>query len=529
MSLAFPPTRATVRATTPAVGHRSRSWRAPHGWNGIAPREAPPHGPARRVGRSVGRLLLATAVAFSAGGATPRLAVAQTVPVGTPADTPADTLALSLAEVQRLVVARNPSLLATRQETAIARGELRQARTYRFNPDLALQSAGAFGGSGSPYELALTQEIEWAGQRGLRVDAARTGLTRAASAVQNAGRLTLADASAAFYRALAADRRLAVTRDALALTERLLAAVRTQLTEGEISTLEANLAEIEAGRARGRVLAAQRAATTAELELKQLVGLAPDTPVRLVGDAPSASTLAVSPPASQPGPPPVVDAMVAGPMLGTLDQDSLVALALAQRPDLAASTAAVHEFETLTALARREALPNLRLGAVVERGEDGGSPQLGPAIGLSLPLFNRNQGVVDQRQALAEQARLDRRAIELRVRTDVASAVRAYRTATEEAAVFATSVLLPARQNTQLLETAYRAGKIDLPTLLLLRNQLVDAELGYWDAWLAQREALAQLHAATGALTPPAASLQPLDAGAVDGPVPVDSSARTSR
>ena len=525
MSLAIPPTRTTVHATAPAVGHRSSSWRARHGGHGVARREAPPHGHGWFVGRSAVRLLFATAVACVAGGATPRPAVAQNAPVGTPAD----TLALSLAEVQRLVVAHNPGLLATRQETAIARGGLRQARTYRFNPDLVLQSAGGFGGSGSPYELVLTQEIEWAGQRGLRVDAARTGLARAASVVQDAGRVTLADASAAFYRALAADRRLAVTRDALALTERLLAAVRTQLTEGEISTLEANLAGIEAGRARGRVLAALRAATTAELELKEFVGLAPDTPVRLVGEAPDASLLAVSPPAPPPGPPPVVDAMLAGPLPGVLDQDSLVALALARRPDLAASTAAVREFETLTALARREALPNLRLGAVVEGGEDGGSPQIGPAVGLSLPLLNRNRGIADQRQALAEQARLERRAIELRVRTDVVTAVRAYRTATEEAAIFAASVLLPARQNTQLLETAYRAGKIDLPTLLLLRNQLVDAELGYWDAWLAQREALARLHAATGVLTPPAASLQPLDAGAVDGPVPVDSSARTSR
>lgn len=442
--------------------------------------------------------------------------------------TAADTLTLSLVDVQRLVVGRNPSLLGTRQETAIARGELRQARTYRFNPNLALQSTGAAAGSGSPYELALTQEIEWAGQRGLRIDAARTGLTRASSLVQNAGRLTLFDASAGFFRAVAAERRLAVTRNALALTERLLAAVRTQLNEGEISTLEANLAEIEAGRARGRVLSAQRAATSAELELKQFIGLAPERPIRLADDSPTTPSLVATPRAPQPSPPQLAAAILAGPPPDALDQDSLVALALARRPDLAAGTAAVREIETLTALARREALPNLRIGAAVERGESGGSPQIGPAIGLSLPLWNRNQGLIAQRRALGEQARLDRRAIELRVRIDVADALRTYRTATDEAAVFATSVLRPARENTELLETAYRAGKIDLPTLLLLRNQLLEAELGYWDAWLAQREALVQLDAATGALTPPAASLQPLSAGAVDGPAPADSSSRTS-
>lgn len=439
-----------------------------------------------------------------------------------------DSLTLSLADVQRLVVGRNPRLLGTRQETAIARGELRQARTYRFNPELALQSAGAVGGRGRPYELVLSQEIEWAGQRGLRIDAARTGLTRASALVRNAGRVTITDASVRFLRSLTAERRLDVTRDALALSERLLSAVRTQLREGEISTLEANLAEIEAGRARGRVLAAQRAATSAELELKHVVGLAPGVPIRLVDDSLGTPPSSQAPSATPTGSPRLAATVRAGPAPDALDQDSLVALALAQRPDYLASSSAVRELETLTALARREAFPNLRLGAAMERGERGGSPTIGPAIGLSLPLLNRNQGLIAQRRALGEQARFDRRAIELRVRIDVADAIRTYRTATEEAAMFATSVLRPARENTELLETAYRAGKLDLPTLLLLRNQLLEAELGYWDAWLAQREALVQLEAATGALTPSAASLQPLDAGAVDGPASADTSSRTS-
>ncbi|MDQ3670350.1 MAG: TolC family protein, partial [Actinomycetota bacterium] len=482
-----------------------------------------PRGARHGVARRLGHLVIPVA-GLVAGFAATHSAAAQTV-MGAAAP---DTLTLSLADVQRLAVRQNPGFLVARQETAIAGGGLRQARVYRFNPDLALQATGAtLGASGSPYELTLTQEIEWAGQRGLRVGAARTGLTRASAIVQNAGRLTLADASTGFYRALAAARRVAVARDALALTERLLSAVRTQLREGEISTLEGNLAEIEFGRARGRILAAQRAETSAALELKQLIGLMPDTPIRLVGD-PAESGAQAAPVAAMPAPPATAaPAKVTAPDPMTLDEDSLIALALARRPDLAASAAAVREFETLTALARREALPNLRLGAAVERTDGDGSPQIGPAVGLSLPLFNRNQGLVDQRRALAEQARLDRRATELRIRTEVTNAVRAFRTASEEAAVFEASVLRPARENTELLETAFRAGKIALPTLLLLRNQLLGAELGYWDAWLARREALVQLHAAISGFAPPGSLPLPLDAGPVNRPESADSS-RTS-
>lgn len=407
----------------------------------------------------------------------------------TPRATPDDTLTLSITDVQRLAILRNPTLLATRQETAIADGALRQARIYQFNPDLALQAiGGSVGGRKRPFELVLTEEVEWAGQRGLRIGAAHVGRSRVSAVVQNAGRLTLAAASVSFYRAVAAERRLSVARDAMALTERLITAVRTQFAEGEVSTMEANLAEIEAGRARGRVLTARREETSASLEVKQMLGLTPDTPIRLASDA------GATPIGGGLRPPP----------LPVLDEDSLVALALARRPDLTASAAAVREFETLTTLARRAAFPNLRLGAAMERGPSGGSAELGPAIGLSIPLFNRNQGLVDQRRALTTQARLDQRATVLRVRTDVTEAVRAYRTASEEAAIYETSVVRPARENIALLEIAYREGKIALPTLLLLRSQLLDAEFGYWDAWLAQREALVRLEAATGALTPPA-------------------------
>lgn len=392
-----------------------------------------------------------------------------------------DTLALAINDVQRLAIRQNLNLLAAQQELAISDGALRQARVYQFNPDLALQAVGD-GGTKGPFELLLTQEIEWAGQRGLRIGAAREGRNRAAAFVQNSVRVSLAAASVGFYRAFAAERRLAVAQDALALTERLIAAVRVQLAEGEISTMEANLAEIEAGRSRGRVLSARRAELSAAFDLKQLLGISAETAIRLMSDSGSTQS------------PPPTSAVV-------LQEDSLVALALAQRPDLAASTAAVRELEQLTRLSRRSAFPNVRIGAAVERAVRDGTADIGPAIGLSLPLFNRNQGLVDQRRALTEQARLEQRATELGIRRDVLESARAYLSASEEVAVFETTVVRPARANIALLETAYRAGKIALPTLLLLRNQLLDAEFGYWDAWLAQREALVRLEAATGAHT----------------------------
>lgn len=414
------------------------------------------------------------------------LAYAMAVPASaqraSPSISVADTVALALADVQRLTLARNPASLAEREDIAIASAGLRRARTVPLNPDVSVQSTG----SGGTSEAMATQEVEVLGQRGLRVNAARIGVGRATALVSNAGRLVVAEASIVFARAVAAERRVTVTREGLELVERLVGAVRIQLREGEISALEANLAEIELGRARARVLASQRIASSLLLELKRLTGLAPEVPVRLAPD------FAAATPTSRGFPRALLD--------DTLPHaaDSLVATALRSRPDLAASTSAVQEFEALAALARREALPNIRLGAVVERSS--GTQRLGPVIGVSIPLFNRNQGLIAEREAQRRQATLRRNATVLRVRTDVISAVRAYRTAGDEATVFEQSVRQPSRENAALLELAYRAGKIPLPTFLLLRNQLLEGELGYWDAWLARQEALVQLQAATGTL-----------------------------
>jgi cobalt-zinc-cadmium efflux system outer membrane protein len=156
----------------------------------------------------------------------------------------------------------------------------------------------------------------------------------------------------------------------------------------------------------------------------------------------------------------------------------------------------VLEAKAATKVAVREALPNLIGRITSEAGESGRVVR--PGIGIALPLFNRNQGEVQARRGQVAQAELNRQALVLRIREEIYGAVASYESAASEAQILATTVLEPARQNRQLLEVAYREGKVGLPVLLLIRNQVVDAELEYWTAWLAQREALANLGEATG-------------------------------
>jgi cobalt-zinc-cadmium efflux system outer membrane protein len=386
-----------------------------------------------------------------------------------------DTLAVDLETARRIGLAARPELLAARSRLAAARGDRRQAGAYPFNPQAQVKVPTVLDpGDWGAMEALFTQEVEWAGQWGPRKAAAEATVTAAQEGVVDAARTSLYEIDVAFYRAVAAERRTDVRAEGLALSERLANAVHIQLREGRTSALEANLAQIEAGRAHAAARSARRAYVTALLELRRTLGLSPEQPLRLVGDG-------------LPGPDP-----------DALDPDSLVAAALAARPDLRAAEAAVERWRAEGSLAGRSIIPNLRLSAVATRSGVGLPMHWGLQVALPVPLWNRNSGLQDAARGQAGAAEAERAAVELRIRTEVAASLEAGRAAREELEVFDAQVLQPARANQALLETAFAEGRFDLPTVLLLRAQLLDAEIAYWDAWLADRSAWAALQAAVG-------------------------------
>jgi cobalt-zinc-cadmium efflux system outer membrane protein len=401
---------------------------------------------------------------------------------------PGDTIRLTLAQARALAQRANPELLATRVDTTIAHGVLRQAGILRFNPSADLLAAS--GGNGA--ETGVSQELELFGQRSARLSVGRASYARASASVANATRLTLGEVERAFYRLAFSARRTALADEVLALNERLQDIAQRQLSAGEISRLDLNLVTVERGRSRARALAARRDEARIAADFGRALGVAPATTiVAVVGDipnAPAGDTSEASRARAQ-----------SRPEHAVLSIDSLTVAALAHRPDLAEREAARRVASASVSLARREALPNLIARAAAEPRADGSGRVVRPGVGITLPFLNRNQGTVQAQRAATRQAELERYALITRIRTEVATAVATYRSATLEVETLEATVLTPARQNRQLVEIAYREGKVGLPVLLLIRNQAIDAELEYWDAWLESREALAALSEATGA------------------------------
>ncbi len=386
-----------------------------------------------------------------------------------------DLMRLTREEARALALESGPRFRAARAAGDAARGAARTDRVYPFNPTAEWKGVEAVDPGGRDnYEAVFSQQIEWAGQWLVRRSAGGKGILAASHEEANALRGLLLEVDVAFFGLRAATERALVADEGAELARGLRESVQAQLREGQVSTLEMNLASIEAARAEAQALASRNDLFRAGQTLREILGLSAGILVEAAEASSGSSGIDVS------------------------DPGALVRTALSRRPDVQAALAREEEAEKKNRLAALEVIPNLDVGAVLDRGGPDQDRTLGLRISLPIPIWNRNQG--NRERAGAEQTlrQEERRDVELRAEGEILSSLEGYRIATEELDLFTTGVLGPAQENRQLLRQAYEAGRYDLPTTLLLQTQLIGAELSYWEVWLRQRTSLAALEAAVG-------------------------------
>jgi outer membrane protein, heavy metal efflux system len=386
---------------------------------------------------------------------------------------------LTLERALQLTREHNPDLLAVRQDLDIARGRLVKAQyPNQFNPEITGEGGqrrlGA-GGSGTDYGVALSQEIEVAGQRGKRIDEARVNFERVEQLVRDRTRLIEAAAKQTFFAALARRQRRDLLRRVEVLNQRVRDASQARVKAGESPVMEANLAEIRFGLSRKETLVAEKDYAATLLDLTRLLNLTPDATLDPSGE------LRASP--------------------GTYDLRTLITRATEARPDLLAGQRELRRVDAETALTQRLIVPNPTLEGFYreEAGADGADRIVGGGIRIPLPVFDRRQGEL---RALAGRRRQAGFEVDATVRTverEVAEAFQSYEAARREVEIFEQDILGRADENFRFIETAYRAGKLDFFQFVVVQNDLVSAQLSYLDSLAAFRDAEVNLERAVGA------------------------------
>lgn len=190
---------------------------------------------------------------------------------------------------------------------------------------------------------------------------------------------------------------LALARQSETSAQSLLARYMRAAGRGDIPADQVQAARLSALDAIAKRQVAESGLTAARYELHRLLGLPPSYPLEL---------------ASQPLPPPPPDAA------------TLVSLALTNRTDLQALRAGYAAQEASVHKAVLDQFPTLDLTINAAR-DTGGNKLLGPAVGLTLPLWNRNRGGIAIERATREALFAEYQARVFQTRADIAAAVAA--------------------------------------------------------------------------------------------------------
>ena len=373
----------------------------------------------------------------------------------------------------------NPNLLAARQEVEVARGrQVRSRLLNRFNPSLngqAWNRNNPGSGNESDFQVTLSQEVEVAGQRGLRREEATRNVTRVEAQVKDRERLLTGQVKRAFFQALTLKKRLGLRKEIEKLNLRIRDASKARFEAGVAPIMESNLAEIRYGQSRKETFVAEASFQNALLDIRRLLGWEPDRSFDLAGQ------LRHSPQAV-----PLPD---------------LLRNAQAQRPDLIAAKREVARVKAAMALTRRLIVPNPTFQGFYQtetEGPEGASKLVGGGITIPLPFFDRKQGELVTQGGELNRGRHQIVSVTRNIERDVKTAFQAFEAARQSVEVFEAEVLDRIEENFRFIEIAYREGKIGLLQLIVVQDGLITAQLSYVDSLGQFRTAEANLEQAIG-------------------------------
>jgi cobalt-zinc-cadmium efflux system outer membrane protein len=386
----------------------------------------------------------------------------------------------------------NGDLLAARKEIDAASALVKQA-ALRANPKVDASLSKTVSGQDNNITVNGMLPMELGGRRSARIKVAERELDMRRQDVANRERMLVADVRAKFGEALAAILKLGFDEDLIATSQRGYDLVSARVTEGGTAPLEQNMVLVELNRLRSIRETAEGKAQIELLELRNLIGMTPDEPLRLRGDFND----------------------VIGP-LPTLAE--VTNRALSERPDLKLARAAEAFAEARIEQARADGRLDASLIAGYQRMDFGyplsginDTGQLRPiqstshyftmGVSLDLPVRNKNQGTIEATVAEAEAAKRRREFLELTVRREVASAYAQYNSAARAAQIFRVGVKDQANANLDVVRQTYELGSKTLIDYLGEQRRFIDLQNGYLDALLDTYKAHVEIERATASST----------------------------
>jgi outer membrane protein, heavy metal efflux system len=389
-----------------------------------------------------------------------------------------ETKDLTLEQTISLALEKNPELQTLRLEEEAAKGQDEKARLLLIN-NPTIEGAVSKkdrpetegGGKFTNYGFKLSQEFEVAGQRAARINVSEKELARVKLEIRDKERLLISDVKDAFTRTLSLKKKSSLARETVRLNEDLLTFTKIKLQAGDVSGLDVNLSEVELSKAKKELLLAEREYRESLLALQGLLGISPDMSFAIEGDLPSEA-----------------------PALP--DKETLKALALSHRPDSKAAAFEIEKTQSALKLVKKEAFPNITLSGFYDRDERRNA--VGLEISVPLPFFDRKQAEKREAFAKVEGAKIKEAGLKKTIEREVDQAFNDISSAIEELSLFKKEILVKAAENLDLLNLAFKEGKIGFFEVRLAQKDTIEAQFAYIEAQTRTQLALNAIEKTTG-------------------------------
>ncbi len=401
----------------------------------------------------------------------------QTPPESSPSRYVDQTNGMLADDAVAYALSHNGELQAVRKEIEAAQAMVKQAR-LRANPKLDIEGTRQVPpGKDNSLMASAMLPLELGGRRAARIAVAEREVEAREHEVANRERLLAGEVRLKFGEALAQALRLSFTEQLVNANQQSFNLIAARVVEGATPPLEQNMALVELNRLRSMRETAEGKVEVSMFELRNLIGMPPEEPLRLRGDF---SNLIDQLPS-------VTDA---------------TARALHERPDLQAFRAA----ENLAAARIEQARSEGRLDASVSAGYERMNSsfpvfglnehgQLQPVqdvfhflkfgVSLDLPVRNKNQGAIEAVIIESEAAKRRTEFAELTVRREVAAAYTQYERTARAMEIFRVGAREPAKANLDVVRQTYELGSKTLIDYIGEQRRFIELETDFIDAELA--------------------------------------------
>jgi outer membrane protein, heavy metal efflux system len=370
---------------------------------------------------------------------------------------------LTLPEIEAMALENSPALGVDGARVHAAYGRQLQASLYP-NPVLGyhanevgnLGTAGAQGGF-------IRQKIVTGDKIRLDTAVARNGVQAAEYRFETQRRRVINDVRTRFYGVLVAQRRVKLTQELSGVGDKFAESSRNllkakQATENDLlqAEIEAESAHILSDNAKNELTESLRrlaaAAGVKQLESKSFSGnLQEETP--------------------------------------NFDWQNSYATVLGTSPELDAARATVDRARTAVQRARREVIPDVDVFVSVRHHDVTSDDVANIKIGIPIPIFDRNQGNIQQARAQLIAAEHTVQRIELDLQDRLAVAYRRYTNARQQVQRYSQNILPRSKESLNLVKTGYDKQQVNFLTLLTAQRTYYKTSLAHLDAVWELRQA----------------------------------------